>query len=191
MHMAQQSKNTMGSTSSKMMTAAVGGLVVGLMANAGRKVFTQLMDARNGAWDEILTAEHDATLMIFDKIEETTSENTMKRKLHLMQLKHALSKHAHEEENVVYPTMREFGLAEEADDLNRDHGYVKQFLFELEKMDAADPAWMTKLKEFRTQIEEHMRQEEDELFPKLRERLDEAGNKTVTAALNKEGMAAA
>lgn len=191
MHMAQQSKNTMGSTSSKMMTAAVGGLVVGLMANAGRKVFTQFMDARNGDWDEILTAEHDATLMIFDKIEETTSENTMKRKLHLMQLKHALSKHAHEEENVVYPTMREFGLAEEADDLNRDHGYVKQFLFELEKMDAADPAWMTKLKEFRTQIEEHMRQEEDELFPKLRERLDEAGNKTVTAALNKEGMAAA
>lgn len=189
--MAQQSKNTTGLTSSKMMTAAVGGLVVGLMANAGWKVVTQLMDARNGAWDEILTAEHDATLMIFDKIEETTSENTMKRKLHLMQLKHALSKHAHEEENVVYPTMREFGLAEEADDLNRDHGYVKQFLFELEKMDAADPAWMTKLKEFRTQIEEHMRQEEDELFPKLRERLDEAGKKTVTAALNKEGMAAA
>lgn len=188
--MQQQNKNT-GSTSSKLMTAAVGGLVVGLIANAGRKVVMQLMDASNGEWDEILTAEHDATLVIFDKLQDTTPENNFKRKLHLMQLKHALAKHALEEENVVYPSMRECGLMEEADDLNRDHGYAKQFLFELEKMDAADPAWMPKLTEFRTQIEEHIRQEEDKLFPLLREKLDEAGNKAVTAALNKEGMAAA
>lgn len=105
-----------------------------------------------------------------------------------MQLKHALTKHAHEEENVVYPTMREHGLTSEADELNREHGYVKQFLFELENMDAGDPAWLVKVAVFRVQIEEHMSEEEDELFPKLRQKLDEKGNKAVTTALNKEGF---
>ncbi len=186
--MAQQSKERSNSTTSKVMTAAVGGLVVGLVANAGRKAVMQLMDASYGQWDEILTAEHDATLMMFDKIQETGPENTAKRKMLLMQLKHALTKHAHEEENVVYPTMREHGLTAEADELNREHGYVKQFLFELENMDAADPAWSAKVADFRSQIEEHMLEDEDELFPKLRQKLDEKGNKAVTTALNKEGF---
>lgn len=186
--MAQQSKQKSSNATSKVMTAAVSGLVVGLVANAGRKAVMQLMDASYGEWDEILTAEHEATLLMFDKLQETGPENTTKRKLLLMQLKHALTKHAHEEENVVYPTMRERGLTEEADELNRDHGYVKQFLFELENMEPSDPAWMSKLSDFRAQIEEHMLEEEDDLFPKLRQKLDEQGNKAVTTALNKEGF---
>lgn len=189
--MAQQSKLRTSNTTSKVMTAAVGGLVVGLVANAGRKAVMQLMDAGNGAWDEILTAEHEATLLIFDKMQATGPENTTKRKMLLMQLKHALTKHAHEEENVVYPTMREQGLTDEADALNHDHGYVKQFLFELENMDAAHPAWLGKVSDFRMQIEEHMHEEQDDLFPKLRQKLNEQGNKAVTSALNKEGFKAA
>lgn len=186
--MAQQNKQRASNSTSKVMTAAVGGLVVGLVANAGRKAVMQLMDASYGEWDEILTAEHEATLLMFDKMQETRPENTAKRKLLLVELKHALTKHAHEEENVVYPTMREHGLTEEADALNHDHGYVKQFLFELENMDAADPAWLGKVSDFRLQIEEHMHEEQDDLFPKLRQKLNEQGNKAVTAALSKEGF---
>lgn len=189
--MDQQTKNSSGNTTSKVVTAAVGGLVVGLMANVGRKVAMQLMESTYGEWDDILKAEHDATLMIFDKLQETGPDNTAKRTMYLLQLKHALTKHALEEENVVYPTMRENGLTEEADELNNDHGYVKQFLFELGKMDPSDHAWGAKIAEFRRQIETHQREEENTLFPQLREKLSVEANASMTTALNKEGAMAA
>jgi hemerythrin superfamily protein len=190
--MDQRTKNGNNSTTtSKVVTAAVGGLVVGLMANAGRKVAMQLMDATYGEWDEILKAEHDATLMIFDKLQETGPDQTTKRTMLLHQLKHALTKHALEEENVIYPTMREHGLTEEADELNSDHGYVKQFLFELGKMEPFDQAWGSKVAEFRRQIETHMREEENTLFPQLRQKLSSDANAAMTTALNKEGVIAA
>ena len=189
--MDQKSKNDTGTTTSKVVTAAVGGLVVGLMANAGRKVVMQMMDATYGEWDEILKAEHDATLMIFDKLQESGPDETSKRTMLLVQLKHALTKHALEEENVIYPTMRENGLTEEADELNNDHGYVKQFLFELGKMEPWDQAWGSKVAEFRRQVETHQREEENTLFPQLREKLTAEENTAMTAALNKEGVIAA
>lgn len=189
--MDQHTKNGNGNATSKVVTAAVGGLVVGLMANVGRKVVMQLMESTYGDWDEILKAEHDATLMIFDKLQETGPENTAKRTMYLLQLKHALTKHALEEENVVYPTMRENGLIAEADELNNDHGYVKQFLYELGNMEPSDQAWGTKVAEFRRQVETHQREEENTLFPQLREKLSVEANTALTAALNKEGVMAA
>jgi iron-sulfur cluster repair protein YtfE (RIC family) len=168
--------------------AAVGGLAIGLMANVGRKAVMQGMDASYGDWDDVLKAEHDATIMIFDKIAQTDETQLTKRKMLLMQLKHALDKHAHEEENVVYPAMRENGLTEEADQLNHDHGYVKQYLFELTEMLPSDPAWLPKVDEFRERLEEHVREEENELFPKLKDQLGDEGNAHVTAAMNKEGF---
>ena len=189
--MDQKSKNGNNTTTSKVVTAAVGGLVVRLMANAGRKVVMQMMDSTYGEWDEILKAEHDATLMIFDKLQETGPDNTIKRSMYLMQLKHALTKHALEEENVVYPTMRENGLSDEADELNNDHGYVKQFLFELGKMEPSDHSWGDKVAEFRRQVETHQREEENTLFPQLRTKLSAEANTAMTAALNKEGVMAA
>jgi hemerythrin superfamily protein len=176
------------STQGAAVAAAIGGLAIGLMANIGRKAVVQGMTASAGEWDVALKAEHEATLLIFDKLQATTESNTAKRKLLLTQLKHALTKHAHQEENVIYPAMRENGLTEEADELNKDHGYVKQFLFELTEIPPSDPRWTTKVTEFRTQIEEHMREEENTLFPSLREKLGDDGNHHVTVAMNKEGF---
>lgn len=171
--------------------AAIGGLAIGLAANLGRKALMQGMEAAVGDWDEMLMAEHKATMMVFDKLSETSEAQIAKRQMLLMQLKHALTKHALEEENVVYPAMRDNGLTEEADHLNHDHGYVKQFLFELTEMEVSSPAWLTKVEEFRQMVEEHVEEEESELFPKLREKLGEEGNRRVTNAVNKEGFKAA
>lgn len=168
--------------------AAIGGLAVGLMANMGRKAVVQSMTASAGEWDQALTAEHEATLMIFDKLQATNDTNTAKRKFLLMQLKHALAKHAHQEENVIYPAMRANGLTSEADDLNNEHGYVKQFLYKLTEMNPSDAQWAVKVAEFRVQIEEHMREEEDTLFPALRNKLDDDSNHRLTVAMNKEGF---
>jgi hemerythrin-like domain-containing protein len=187
--MVQNTARTKGfSPQGATVAAAVGGLLVGLVANVGRKAFVQGLGAATGEWDDVLKAEHEVTSAIFAKLRDTSTDHTKKRKMLLMQLKHALSKHAFEEENVVYPTMREHGLTEEADHLNHDHGYVKQFLFELTEIPPSDPAWIEKVEEFQAHVEKHVRQEEDELFPLLRQKLGEDGNALATAAVNKEGF---
>jgi hemerythrin superfamily protein len=167
------------------------GFAVGLAANFGRKAVVQGVTAAHGEWDEGLKAEHRATLKIFDAIEATDEKNSMRRNMYLIQLKHALSKHAFEEENVVYPAMRDHGQIEEADQLVHDHGYVKQYLFDLSEMKVSDPAWIGKVREFRADLEKHIRAEEDELFPKLRAALGDEGNAHVTNVVNKAGFVAA
>jgi hemerythrin-like domain-containing protein len=172
-------------------TVAIGaatGIVAGLLANLARKAAVQAPTVIAGNWDEALAAEHAAALKIFDLLEKTGDDQPGRRSFLLMQLKHAVGKHAWQEENVVYAMMRDQGLTEAADQLNHEHGYVKQYFFELTEMPRSDPAWLPKLKQFRAMIEAHMREEEDDLFPRMRVRLSDAQNAHITAAMNREGF---
>lgn len=168
--------------------AAAAGVAVGLVANLGRKAAVQAPTMMAGDWDEALKAEHEATLKLFDALESTTEKNTTKRSMLLMQLKHALAKHALQEENAVYPALREAGQVGDADQLNGEHGYVKQYLYDLENMPKESPAFVAKLREFRTHIEKHMREEENQIFPQLKAKLSPEKNKALTALMNKEGF---
>lgn len=174
-----------------MLCAAAAGAALGLAANFGRKAIVQGMTAAKGEWDEGLKAEHRATLKLFDAIGETDETQVRKRNMLLVQLKHALSKHAFEEENVVYPAMRDHGQVEAADELVHDHGYVKQYLFDLSELEPSDPAWIAKVGEFRADLEKHIDAEEGDLFPRLRNALGDEGNAHVTTVMNKTGFVAA
>ena len=177
-----------GGSTGALIGAAAAGVAVGLMANLGRKAAVQAPTMMAGDWDEALKAEHQAVMKLFDAMQATTDKNTTKRSMLLMQMKHALAKHAIEEENAVYPALRDAGQTEEADHLNHDHGYVKQFLYDLENMPKDSPAFLTKVGEFRRAVEEHVREEEDTIFPKLKAKLSPEMNKALTAAMNKEGF---
>jgi hemerythrin superfamily protein len=167
---------------------AAAGLAVGLAANAMRKVVVQAPTFAAGRWDEALAAEHKATLALFDQIQKTTEAQTTRRNMMLMQLKHALAKHAFQEENTVYPALRDHAQTEAADHLNHDHGYVKQYLYELTLMPRDDASWLPTVREFRMTLEKHMHEEEDTVFPKLYRTLSAEENKALTTAMNKEGL---
>src|SRR3954469_15765119 len=96
-----------GDGAGPVIAAALGGVALGFAANFGRKALMQGMEAAVGQWDEILATEHDMALAIFDKMLATDQSQTFKRKMLLMKLTHALDKHAHQEEMVVYPALRE------------------------------------------------------------------------------------
>lgn len=181
-------RSDLSSNTGFMLAAGAAGLAVGLAANVARKLAVQSPTYFAGDWDEALKAEHDLTRKVFDAIEETTEANTTKRALLLMNLKHMLTKHAMEEENTIYPAMRDAGHAESADSLNNDHGYVKQYLYDLTMMAKDSPAWIAKVRSFRNDIERHMREEETLLFPQLKAKLSLEKNKELTAAMNKEGL---
>jgi hemerythrin superfamily protein len=168
--------------------AAVAGAAVGLAANYGRKMLVQGLGASAGDWADMLTAEHQATLALFDKIEATGDEQTWVRAHLLTKLKYALDKHAVQEENVIYPALREANSAHDADALNAEHGYIKTYLYELETTPKDSPEWLARVRDFRSMIREHMRMEEEEVFPKFRNLLSEEQNAKLGAMMIKEGM---
>lgn len=167
---------------------AAAGFAAGLFVGLARKVAVQAPTYLAGDWDEALAAEHAATIKIFDALEATTEKDVSKRTILLTQMKHALGKHALQEENAVYATLREKGMTEGADHLNHEHGYVKQYLFELTELSRSDAEWLPKLKAFRKLIEEHVAEEERDLFPKLKAMLSADENKHLTTMMNREGL---
>ena len=174
--------------SGPIIAAALGGAALGFAANYGRKFVTQAVSGISGDWDEVLATEHDLTLAVFDKMLATDSTQTWKRSMLLMQLTHALDKHAHEEEMVVYPALREAGQATEADQLNGEHGYIKTFLYDLAQMGPEAPNWLEKVREFRTLVAEHAKMEEEQVFPAFKRGLDEEQNAKITGLVNKDGF---
>jgi hemerythrin superfamily protein len=168
--------------------AAVAGAAVGLAANMGRKFLVQMTSASSGDWVETLKTEHAMTLAIFDKIEATDDSQTGQRSALLAKLKYALSKHAIQEEMVVYPALRQANLASDADHLGEEHGYVKTYLYELETMAKDSPEWLARVRDFHTMIKGHMREEENEIFPRFRSMMSEEQNSRITAMMNKEGF---
>lgn len=179
-----------GSTGS-IVGAALAGVAIGLVANMGRKFVTQAVSGATGDWDEVLATEHDMALAIFDKMLATDSGQTWKRSLLLMQLTHALDKHSHEEEMVVYPALREANIAHDADALETEHGYIKTYIYELEKMGPSGPKWLEKVREFRDLVAKHARMEEEEVFPRFKSDLSDTQNAEITAMVNKAGFWAA
>jgi hemerythrin superfamily protein len=168
--------------------AAVAGAAVGLAANAGRKLFMQFSSASAGDWFDALKVEHDMVLAIFDKIEATDDDQTTMRTTLLAKLKYALTKHAIEEEMVIYPALRQSNHGGEADHLNSDHAMVKSYIYELETMPNDSPQWLAKVSDFRQTIEEHIREEEEKIFPPFRAQMSEEQNSKLTTMMNKEGF---
>lgn len=168
--------------------AAAAGAALGFAANMGRKLIVQATSGASGDWADALATEHKMTLAIFEKIEATSDEQTTMRSTLLAKLKYALSKHAIEEEMVIYPALRQANQTGEADELTSEHGIVKTYLYELETMPNDSPQWLARVRDFRAMIEEHMREEEDEIFPALRSTLSQDQNKKLTAMMNKEGF---
>jgi hemerythrin superfamily protein len=168
--------------------AAIGGAAIGFAANYGRKFLMQSMEAAAGDWDEILAAEHDLALGIFDKMLATDATQTFKRKMLLMKLTHALDKHAHQEEMVVYPALREANEAGDADTLEVEHGYVKTYLYELGQMAPDASNWLEKVREFRDSVKQHAHMEEEEVFPRFKADLDEEQNAKITSLVNRDGF---
>lgn len=181
-------KSSNGNSTGALIGAAAAGVAVGVAAMIGRKAAVQAPTLLAGDWDAALAAEHAATLKVFDALQATTAKDTTKRAMLLANLKHMLAKHAMEEEDVIYPALREGGETAEADHLNSDHGYVKQYLYELTNCPKDSERFLDILGRFRTDLEKHMREEEDTIFPALKAQQSPETVKALTLAMNKEGF---
>lgn len=174
---------------SGILIAGAAGFGLGLLAAVGRKAAVQAITASAGDWFEGLKAEHKLAMGIIETLEKTTEADTGKRKALLFSLQHALGKHAIQEEDVIYCALRAGGDVDAADKLGAEHNSeVKQGLYDLEQIDMASPAWLVRLREMKAAIKTHVREEEEEVFPRLRASLSDEENKKLTARMNFEGF---
>ena len=177
-----------GENAGPLIGAALAGAAIGFAANMGRKFVTQSMSGIAGDWDEVLSTEHDMTLAIFDKMLATDSTQTWKRSMLLMKLEHALDKHAHEEEMIVYPALREANMETDADHLNEEHLLIKTFIYELHQMGTDAPNWLEKVRQFRDLVQRHAHEEEEDIFPNFKRSLTEEQNAKITNLVNRDGF---
>ncbi|WP_205481715.1 hemerythrin domain-containing protein [Sphingomonas arenae] len=179
-----------GAQTGPLLGALAAGAALGIGANWARKFLMQQSAsiAAGNEWDEILKLEHKATLATFDLLLATDDSETGKRATLVKKLAYALEKHAHQEENVVYPALRQANETVDADHLEHEHGYVKTFLYELDNMPKDSPAFLGRVREFRDLIAEHAKMEEEQVFPRFKESLSEEQDQKITALMNKEGM---
>lgn len=170
--------------------ALAAGAAIGIGANWARKFLQQKSESimAGNEWDEILKLEHKATLAKFDLLLATEDDETAKRASLVKTIHYALNKHAHQEEQVVYPALRQANETVDADHLEHEHGYVKTFLFELENMPKDSPEFLGRVREFRNLIEQHARMEEEQVYPRFKQSMTPEQNAKITMLMNKEGM---
>lgn len=163
---------------------ALGGAALAFAANLGRKMIVESMSASDD-WAKTLATEHEMVLAAFDKALATDASQTKQRAMLLTKITHALDKHAYSEEHVIYPAIREANSVADAEELEVEHGEVKEFLYRLKNMATDDPAWLDTMREFRTSVAAHAKMEEEQIFPRLKSEIGEELNDRLTKDLAK------
>ena len=122
---------------------------------------------------DVLTTDHREAMELLDQI-AATSDPEARRDL-ADSLIAELVRHSVAEEMYVYPAMREHvpggDAAVEHD--TEEHKELESQLKRLEAADAAGADFMVVCEEIRTTLEDHVKDEEDEQFPKLRGHVSE------------------
>ena len=179
-----------GRTGSFALGAAALGFIAGAIAiSPARKLAMQGTEAMiGGDWFDTLKAEHKVVEKLFDMLFQTDDTEVKKRQGLLTKIAYNLNKHAVQEENAVYPALRKIDEAQ-AKHLVSDHADVKSTLAALQYDVAKDsPQWLTLARQLWSSIQTHVREEEDEIFPSMRERMSEEENASLTRRLHWEGM---
>jgi hemerythrin superfamily protein len=164
------------------------GLVAGLAIPHARKAVMQGPSLAAGDWMDALKAEHRMVEKSFEALLATRDDEMVKREMLLTKIAYALTKHAIEEENVIYPALGEHDHADQARRLIDDHGEIKTFIYDLRRIPSTDPRWLGEARRFWTQLQAHIRAEEDEIFPAFRNSLLAEENAKLTRMMNWEGF---
>ncbi|MGW0363765.1 hemerythrin domain-containing protein [Streptomyces sp. NPDC002990] len=115
-----------------------------------------------------LTSDHREVDDLFSRIEHTTPAH--ERQKIAEQLTIELVRHSVAEEEYLYPTIREHFPDGDliADKELADHRRVERMLKDLEGVDGAGPDFDHRIAELKAEIASHVRDEEENLFPRLR-----------------------
>jgi hemerythrin-like domain-containing protein len=149
-----------------------------------RKVATRKVAARKSATRPgrgtagdaiaLLKGDHREVEQLFKRFERAASGAHRAKGQLVASMIEALSRHAEIEELVFYPAVREQMPKSEPDVLEalEEHHVVKVVLRELESLDPAAERFDAKVTVMMEAVRHHVKEEENDLFPKVRSRID-------------------
>jgi hemerythrin superfamily protein len=123
----------------------------------------------------ILKQDHDEVEDLFKKF-DAAGDGAFKTKAKIVrQIIEDLSKHAAIEEQVFYPAVREYvGDENDVFEALEEHHVVKWVLSELDGMDPHDERYDAKVTVLKENVLHHAKEEEREMFPKVRKAVSPA-----------------
>ena len=121
---------------------------------------------------DLLMEDHQKVSQLFEQAEGT--ENEKKKQQLFEQIKTELETHTHIEETIFYPALQE---QEELKDLVleafEEHKQVKTLLREISALSDGSEKFDAKLKVMKENVEHHVEEEENDMFPKVEQFFDE------------------
>ena len=130
---------------------------------------------------EMLEADHRKVEKLFKQYEEAKEEGDARKQEIAEQVCNELTVHAQLEEEIFYPWLRE-NLSEEdmemVEEAEVEHATAKDLIGQIEDAASPDETYDAKVKVLSEYIKHHVKEEEDEIFPKLgdfKDELDELG----------------
>jgi hemerythrin superfamily protein len=140
--------------------------------------------AAGGDWFAMVKSQHAVINSTLNALIDAEADSDAQRLTLLNELVTLLTAHSVAEENVLYPALATHGLPIGSAELylEQDAQKVLSSVISLEIMTGANATdWVVKAKELRNIILEHAKDhEENDLYPRLREKLDASANATLT-----------
>lgn len=134
---------------------------------------------------ELLKADHDKVEELFKQVEATEDEN--KKHGLFERIKLELLTHTHIEETIFYPKIIQ---NEEIKDIVlegiEEHKQAKTLIRDIPKLADGSEIFDAKLKVLMEDVEHHVKEEEEEMFPKVEKAFDEAQLEQLGAQLEAE-----
>lgn len=119
---------------------------------------------------DLLTQDHKTVKSLFEQYEALGDRAVVDKKKLATKICLELTKHASAEEEIFYPAVR--AASEENEDLIDEamveHASAKDLIAQILSMDPANELYNAKMKVLSEQIDHHVREEEDKMFPKAR-----------------------
>ncbi|MEX1178382.1 MAG: hemerythrin domain-containing protein [Nitriliruptor sp.] len=133
---------------------------------------------------QLLIEQHERIRELFASIEDRASRPSKAKLDDVRELISTLVKHAEVEELVFYPAVRE-ALSDEdlVDESLEEHHAAELLMWELERLPADAPRYDAKVTVLKENVLHHVEEEETELFPKVRDALDEQRRRELGTAM--------
>ena len=131
----------------------------------------------------LLKADHDTVGELFAKYEALGDRAMVGKHDLVQQISTELAIHAHIEEQIFYPRVREAGrkIKDEVLEGLEEHHVIKRALAELAGMSPEHARFDAKVQVLKENVEHHVKEEESEMFPRVRKALS-AGELTELGA---------
>lgn len=117
----------------------------------------------------LLTQDHKNVKALFEQYEGLSDRSRASKKKLATQICLELTKHATAEEEIFYSAVREAtGDEDLVDEATVEHAAAKDLIAQILSMNPDEDLYDAKVKVLSEQIEHHVGEEEDEMFPKAR-----------------------